>query len=62
MSKTVIHNNEKVVFYDCKDCGMVYHQQNGLRPNNKFCSRACMAYVLENGLSKGNCSTIKIVQ
>jgi hypothetical protein len=38
LEKTIVH-------YECKDCGMVHHKDNGLRPNNKFCCPDCMRYV-----------------
>jgi hypothetical protein len=54
MSKPVVHNGQKITFFDCKDCGMVMHTENGLRPNRKFCDKRCKDFVVKNKLYKSS--------
>lgn len=54
MTKKVKFNGNLINFYDCSDCGMVLHNECGLRPNNKFCDKECEKYVEHNNLQKCN--------
>lgn len=52
-AKKVIRNGKTITYYGCGDCGLVYGnacQRGSMRPNNKFCDKECMAFVLEEGL------------
>jgi hypothetical protein len=48
-ARLMVWRGHPVTYYGCDDCGCVYFDKKEptLRPNNKFCDRACMACVLD---------------
>lgn len=53
-TQKVTFQDKEITYFNCRDCGMRYKplENNTMRPNNKFCDKQCMMYVLEVGLQK----------
>jgi hypothetical protein len=44
-------DGESITWYRCSDCGYAHDplEKSSMRPNNKFCDKKCMIFVLEHG-------------